>query len=72
MKWDISEEIFYNKKLSDAIRDIVVNSGCDFDQAVRLLGKSKNHNRDAEFIKKLKNCGISEKQVSLFISVIND
>lgn len=67
----ITEEIFYNKELSDTLRDIVINSACDFDQALRLLNKSKNHNRDAELIKKLKNCGISEKQVTVFISAIN-
>jgi len=67
----ISEEIFYNKELSDTLRDIVINSACDFDQALRLLNKSKDHNRDAELIKKLKNCGISEKQVTVFISAIN-
>lgn len=68
---DIPEEIFYNKELSDAIRDIVINSACDFDQALRLLNKSKDHTRDAELIKKLKNCGISERQVEVFVLAIN-
>ena len=67
----IPEEIFYNKALSDTLRDVVINSACDFDQALRLLNKSKDHNRDAELIKKLKNCGISERQVTVFISAIN-
>ena len=67
----ITEEIFYNKELSDALRDIVINSACDFDQALRLLNKSKNHNRDVELIKKLVNCGVSSKQVNVFISAIN-
>jgi len=67
----LPEEIFYNKELSDTIRDVVKNSKCDFGQAVRLLNKSKDHMRDAEIIKKLKNCGISEQQVSVFISAIN-
>ena len=51
---EIPEEIIYNKELSDAIRDIVINSACDFDQALRLLNKSKDHTRDVELIKKLK------------------
>lgn len=59
-------------ELSDAIRDIVTNSACDFEQALRLLKKSKDYNRDVELIKKLKNCGISEKLVNVFISAIND
>ena len=67
----IPSEIFYNKELSDVIRDIVMNSACDFHQAIRFMNKSKNHKRDAELIKKLKNCGISEKQVNVFISAIN-
>ena len=67
----IPEEIFYNKELSDTLRDVVINSSCDFDQALRLLNKSKDHNRDAELIKKLKNCGLSENQVTVFISAIN-
>ena len=67
----ISEEIFYNKELSDTIRDIVINSACSFEECVRLLEKSKYHDRDAFLIKKLKNCGISEKQTKIFISAIN-
>ncbi len=67
----ITEEIFYNKELSDTIRDVVVNSACDFDQAVRLLSESKDHKRDSFLIKKLKNVGFSESRVNEFIRAIN-
>ena len=68
----ISEEIFYDKKLSDTLRDIVVNSACDLEQALRLIKFSKNHSRDVELIKKMKNCGFSEDKTSMFIKCINN
>ena len=68
----IPEYVFYNKELSDTIRDIVKNSACDFEQAERLIAKSKDHARDSELIKKLKNCGMSERRVAVFISAINN
>ena len=67
----IPEYIFYDKELSDIIRDIVKTSACDFEQAVRLLSKSKDHARDSELIKKLINCGMNEQRVGVFISAIN-
>jgi len=65
------EIIFYNKELCDAIRDIVINSACDFNQAVKLLNASKDHKRDVDLIKRLKNVGMSEEQVLIFIKAIN-
>jgi len=67
----ITEEIFYNKELCDNIRDIVMNSACGFKEAVKLLSCSKNHARDVDLIKRLKNCGISKRQVIVFIGSIN-
>ncbi len=67
----IPEEVFYNKELSDAIRDIVINSWCDFDHALRLLNKSNDYERDVELIKKLNNSGISDELINVFISAIN-
>ena len=68
----ITEEIFYNKELCDSLRDIVMNSACDIEQAIRILNTSKNYSRDVELIKKLKNCGFGERQVLMFISAINN
>jgi len=67
----IPEEVFLNKKLSDSLRDIVINSLCSFEEALRLLHISKNHDRDVELIIKMKNCGLKEHKVRMFISCIN-
>lgn len=68
----ITEEIFYNKELRDAIRDIVINSPCCFKEAVKLLKCSKDHKRDVDLIKRLKNNGLDEKRVTVFILAINN
>ncbi len=65
------EEIFYNKELSDAIRDIVLNSPCTMDKALRLIKQSRFYERDVELIKNLLNHGIREDKISMIIHVIN-
>lgn len=65
------EEVFYDKELSDTVRDVVMNSPCNFDTAVWFLNASKNHQRDADLIKRLLFAGIKETQVMIFIRAIN-
>jgi len=67
----ISEYVFYNKELSDAIRDIVKNSPCVYDKAVRLMGHSKDYERDVFIIKKLLNSGIGFETVLKIIINLN-
>jgi len=68
----ISEKLFYNKDLCDIVRDIAMNSPCNIETALIILKRSSNHKRDADFIKKLSCNGISEKQINVFITVINN
>lgn len=68
----ITEEIFYNKELSDIIRDIVITSVCDYNTAVKLLTISKDHKRDSCIIKKLLNKGVSKECVRLSIYALNN
>ncbi len=63
MTW-IPEQVFYNKPLSDAIRDVVIKSPCSFEQAHRLLKDSTNLERDANVIKEMRNQGLSERLVA--------
>ncbi len=67
----ISEYVFYNKDLSNAIRDIVINSPCTYDNAVKLMDKSKNYARDIHVIKNLLNVGISFEIVLSIIINLN-
>ena len=70
-KYAITEQVFYNKELSDAIRDVVVLSPCTFEQASHLFAVSKDFNRDKEHIKKLLCNGVSYTWVLRFIICIN-
>lgn len=67
----IPEHIFYNKELSDAIRDIVVKSPCTYENAVKLMNNSKNYTRDVHVIKGLLSVGISFKIVERIIINLN-
>ena len=68
----ITEDLFYNKELSDTIRDIVKYSACNLEDAVCLLTGSKDYKRDSFTIKKLKNCGVSTREVKKIIRIINN
>ena len=67
----IFQEVFYNKELSDKVRDLVANSNCNFHQAIRFLSVSENHERDLDLIKKMLNVGLVEHQVIKFLGAIN-
>jgi hypothetical protein len=65
------ETVFYDKELSDIIRDVVVNSACTFDFAEVVLFGSKNIERDAEIVKKLSDCGVSKTTITTVIRAMN-
>ncbi len=68
----ITEELFYNKELCDIIRDMVLKSACNFEDAKELLELSSDYKRDSFIIKKLKNCGVSTREVRRIICMINN
>lgn len=65
------EEIFYNKELSDAIRDIVVNSPTTLVNAAMYLKYSKDYERDVVVIKKLSAVGLSFDRILVVIKGLN-
>lgn len=68
----ISEEVFYDKELSDAIREIVKHSVLDYDRALKLLKLSKDYTRDVHVIKGMANVGIRIDQLVVTIKAINN
>jgi hypothetical protein len=68
----VPEEIFYNKKLSDTIRDIVLNSACNFNEALELLNESKDYERDSFIIKKMRNVGYRKRMIKQILITLNN
>ena len=54
---DTLEKVFYDKKRSDIIRNIVINSPCSLECAIYYLKYSKDLERDAEIIIKYSDVG---------------
>ena len=71
MGMNIDEQVFHNKGLCDAIRELMLESTLNYDDALLLLSKSDNHRRDLFTIKKLANGGICLKQLVQTIALIN-
>jgi hypothetical protein len=68
----IPEKIFYDKELSDALRDLVINSPVEIKEAINLLELSNDYKRDSFIIKKLKISGcFGVEKIRSIISVIN-
>ena len=67
----ITEEVFYNKELCDAVRRLVKNSTYDYDRALLVISQSKDYNRDLFIIEKLANNGTSKSQIFGIIQQIN-
>lgn len=60
----IPDDIFFDKEISDIVRDIVLNSPCNPDEAIRLIGIPKDKTKGAVIIKELKNVGFGEKRIN--------
>lgn len=65
------DQILLDKKLCDALRDIVLNSGCSFDEGYSLIKSSKNITRDSDIIKRLRNAGIAVDYIRTIILAMN-
>ncbi len=69
--YSIPEDVFYNKELCDAVRDIVKNSPCTYENAVVLMNYSKNYALDVIIIKELLRVGVSFEKVLKIIINLN-
>ena len=65
------EEVFYDKKLSDAIRHITKNSHLPFNCALMILEESNNFQLDIRIITKLSCAGISSNEIKKIIIILN-
>ena len=68
----ISDEVFYNKELCDAIRYLVIKSAIDYNNALEILNESKDYKRDVLVIKELINIGVSKEIIKRIINQINN
>jgi len=64
-------DFFYNKELSDVIRDISKNSPFSVDDAALCMKYSCNHVCDGEIVKRLADKGMDKNEILSIIKAIN-
>lgn len=64
-------DYFYDKKLCDAIRDIVKYSATSIEDAERYMRISTDYERDSFIVKKLANVGMSKYNIIPVIEALN-
>jgi len=67
---DTLEKVFYDKKRSDIIRNIVMNSPCSLEDAIYYLKDSKDLELDAEVVMKYSDVGYSNR-IKEVLSILN-
>lgn len=65
------EELFYNKELSDVIRDVTMNSAIRIDDAYYLLKDSTDLKNDSYLAKEFADNGFSIKIIERILEIVN-
>ncbi len=66
------EKIFYDKELSDVLRDVTINSAITLDDAYVCLKNSDDYKRNSFIITKLANQGFYLKSILMIIESVNE
>ena len=65
------EMVFFNKELSDIIRELVRNNPVALEDAILCLKDSNDVERDVFIIRKLARVGVSRRQIITTIFILN-
>ncbi len=66
------EKIFFDKELSDVLRDVTINSAITLDDAYVCLKNSDDYKQDSFIIKELANQGFCLKRMLMIIESVNE
>ncbi len=67
----ITEEVFYDKELCDALREVALKSALCLNDALVIIQQSADLDRDIPIIKSLANAGYEPRKIEHIIKVLN-